>query len=270
MYNDLFSIGPLTFHMYGLMTAIGIIAAYVMMESRAKKKHFSEEQSSHIFGLIAFCVIFGYLGSKLLYILTVLPQIIEDPSTLSRSISDGWVIFGGLLGGMFGAWLFCHWKKLDVGLYFDLAFPAVALAQGFGRIGCFFAGCCYGVETNSAFSIVFHNSDYAPNNVHLVPTQLLSSAGDFLLCFFLLWYDKREGKKSGDLAALYLMLYSAGRFIIEFWRGDLERGAVGPLSTSQFIGIFTFLAGVLIFVKIHTSKTPEETTASEKETDSND
>ena len=75
MYNDLFSIGPLTFHTYGLMTAIGIIAAYALMESRAKKKHFSEKQSGHVLGLIAFCVIFGYLGSKFLYILTILPQM---------------------------------------------------------------------------------------------------------------------------------------------------------------------------------------------------
>ena len=256
MYNDLFSIGPLTFHMYGLMTAIGIIAAYALMGSQAKKKHFSEEQSGHIIGLIAFCVIFGYIGSKFLYMLTILPQLLEDPSLFRRSLSDGWVVFGGLLGGMFGAWVFCRWKKLNVGKYFDLAFPAVALAQGFGRIGCFFAGCCYGVETESHFSIVFKNSQYAPNHVHLVPTQLISSALDFLLCLFLLRCDKRKQKRDGELAALYLILYSAGRFVLEFWRGDLERGAVGVLSTSQFIGVFTFLVGVILFIKIRMSGRP--------------
>ena len=247
MYNDLFSIGPLTFHTYGLMTAIGIVAAYLLMESRAKKKHFSEEQSGHIMGLIAFCLIFGYLGSKLLFLVTILPELIEDPSRLASAITGGWVVFGGLLGGMLGAWIYCRIKKLDVGLYFDLAFPGVALAQAFGRIGCFFAGCCYGAETTSRFSIVFKNSQYAPNHVHLIPTQLISSALDFLLCFFLLWYEKKKQKRSGELAALYLIFYSAGRFILEFWRGDLERGAVGKLSTSQFIGLFTFLVGVILW-----------------------
>ena len=250
MYNDLFSIGPLTFHTYGLMTAIGIISAYYMIEARGKKRNFTEEQSGHIFGLVAFCVLFGYIGSKLLFMLTILPELMQDPSRILQSISDGWVVFGGILGGIFGAWIFCKWKKLPAGEYFDLAFPGVALAQGFGRIGCFFAGCCYGAQTESAFSIVFKNSDYAPNHVHLIPTQLISSALDFLLCFFLLWYEKRIKKRDGELAAVYLVLYSVGRFILEFWRGDLGRGSVGNLSTSQFIGIFTALAGVGLYLFI--------------------
>ena len=269
MYNDLFSIGPLTFHTYGLMTAIGIIAAYLVMGSRAKKKQFTAEESDQILGLIISCLIFGYLGSKLLYILTILPKILKDPALLRNSITDGWVIFGGLLGGMFGAWLFCRIKHLDSGRFFDLAFPGVALAQAFGRIGCFFAGCCYGTETNSAFSIVFKNSDYAPNHVHLVPTQLLSSLGDFLLFFFLIWYEKKKQKRSGELAALYLIFYSAGRFILEFWRGDLARGAVGTLSTSQFIGIFTLAVGVVLFFVIRSrtknvSATEEEEAATDE------
>ena len=239
MYNDLFSIGPVTFHMYGLMTAIGIVAAYLMMERRARQKQFTEEESSRTLGLILFCLIFGYLGSKILYVLTILPQLVQDPSLFRHSLTGGWVIFGGLLGGKF----------------FDLAFPAVALAQAFGRVGCFFAGCCYGVETDSAFSVVFSHSDFAPNHVHLVPTQLISAALDLVLCLFLLWYEKHREKTSGELAAVYLILYSAGRFILEFWRGDLARGAVGPLSTSQFIGLFTLLAGIILFMILRT-KTP--------------
>ena len=254
MYNDLFSIGPVTFHTYGLMTAIGIVAAYLMMEHRAREKNFTKEETDKTLGLILFCLIFGYLGSKILYLLTILPQLIADPSLFVRSLTGGWVIFGGLLGGIFGAWLFCHIQKLPAGKYFDLAFPAVALAQAFGRVGCFFAGCCYGVETDSAFSIVFRNSDYAPNDVHLVPTQLISAAFDLLLCLFLLWYEKHLQKQSGELAAIYLIFYSAGRFIVEFWRGDLARGQVGPLSTSQFIGLFTLAAGIILFIIIRKKK----------------
>ena len=257
MYNDLFSIGPFTFHTYGLMTAIGIIAAYLLMERRAKQNNFTEKQQSKTFGLILFCLIFGYLGSKILYILTILPRLREDPAVFLQSLSGGWVVFGGLLGGMFGAWLFCHWQKLPVGKYFDLAFPAVALAQAFGRVGCFFAGCCYGVETDSAFSIVFQHSQYAPNHVHLVPTQLISAVLDLALGLFLLWYDTNKEKNSGELAALYLILYSTGRFVLEFWRGDLIRGAVGPLSTSQFIGLFTLLAGIILLVLIRGKKGEE-------------
>ena len=244
MYNDLFTLGPLTFHTYGLMTAIGIIAAYLTAEANTRKKGLDAEQ---IFSLVLACLVSGYAGSKLLYILTMLPELLADPSLWRESLSTGWVVFGGLLGGIFGGWMFCRIRKLPAWKYFDIGLPSVALAQGFGRIGCFFAGCCYGVETDSVFSIVFSHSDFAPNHVHLVPTQLLSAAGDFILAFFLWFYDRKLKRRDGETAALYLILYSAGRFVIEFWRGDLIRGAVGPLSTSQFIGLFTLSAGVLLF-----------------------
>ncbi|MEE1114364.1 MAG: prolipoprotein diacylglyceryl transferase [Eubacterium sp.] len=260
MYNNLFSIGPFTVHTYGLCTAIGIIAAYYLAERRAKQKNFTEREVNSIFGLVIFCLIFGYLGSKLLYIITMIPAIAADPAILRESITNGWVIFGGLLGGIFGGWVYCKWQKLPTGKFYDMGMPAVALAQGFGRLGCFFAGCCYGVETDSAFSIVFKNSELAPNNVHLVPTQLLSSAGDFLLAWILVMYDKKAKKNDGETAGLYLVLYSLGRFIIEFWRGDLIRGAVGPLSTSQFIGLFTLAAGVILLLVIRLRKKAEAST----------
>ena len=101
---------------------------------------------------------------------------------------------------------------------------------------------------------MFSNSDFAPNHVHLVPTQLISAVLDLLLCLFLLWYEKHMEKQSGELAAVYLILYSAGRFVLEFWRGDLARGTVGPLSTSQFIGLFTMLAGIILYIVLRTRK----------------
>ncbi len=125
--------------------------------------------------------------------------------------------------------------------------PSIALAQGFGRIGCFLSGCCYGLETNCALGIVFHNSEYAPNGVRLIPTQLISSGLDFLHCFLLLFYAKRK-KADGQVAALYLICYSIGRFILEYFRGDLVRGNVGRFSTSQFISIFLFIIGIVFFV----------------------
>lgn len=129
--------------------------------------------------------------------------------------------------------------------YFDLVMPSVALAQGFGRIGCFLAGCCYGRETDSALGIVFHNSSYAPNDVKLLPTQLISSGLDFLLCAVLILLDRKK-KGDGQIAGAYLVLYSIGRFILEFYRGDLIRGNVGALTTSQFIAIFVAMAGVVM------------------------
>ena len=130
---------------------------------------------------------------------------------------------------------------------FDIAMPAVAMAQGFGRIGCLLAGCCYGIELDPAnpIGIVFHNSAYAPNDVALLPTQIISSVLDFANCFVLLALSKKL-KTDGQVASCYLIFYSIGRFVLEYFRGDLIRGNVGEFSTSQFISLFICLIGLVL------------------------
>ena len=241
MKNELFSIGPFTVYGYGLMIAIGILAAYVTAEYRAKKHGLDPDK---IFYLVIWAVVGGFAGAKVLYFLTRLKDIMENPRVL-LDLADGFVVYGGIIGGIFSAMAYCKIKKMPFLKYFDLVMPSVALAQGFGRIGCFLAGCCYGRETDSALGIVFHNSSYAPNNVKLLPTQLISSGLDFLLCAVLILLDRKK-KGDGQIAGAYLVLYSIGRFILEFYRGDLIRGTVGALTTSQFIAIFVAMAGVVM------------------------
>ncbi len=243
MYNELFSIGPFTVYGYGLMIAIAIIAAYVTTEIRAKKYKMAQEL---IFSLVAWCAVGGLAGAKLLYIIIELPNIIESENFL-YDIATGFVVYGGIISGIITGYIFCKVKKLKFLDYFDLGMPSIAIAQGFGRIGCFLAGCCYGVETDSCIGITFHNSQFAPNDVSLVPTQLLSSGLNFIHFLILIIFAKRK-KASGQVAALYLILYSSGRYVMEMFRGDLDRGSVGQFSTSQFISIFLFVIGVALFI----------------------
>lgn len=243
MKNELFSIGPFTVYGYGLMIAIGIIAAYLTGEYRAKKHNLDSDQ---IFSIVIWAVVGGLLGAKILYIITQIKEIAANPRLL-LDVTDGFVVYGGIIGGILAAMIYCRVKKLPFLKYFDLLMPSVALAQGFGRIGCFLAGCCYGKETENAIGIVFHDSAYAPNGASLLPTQLISSGLNFLHCLLLIWLTKKK-KGDGQIAGLYLVLYSVGRFILEFFRGDLIRGSVGELSTSQFIAIFVCLAGVILIV----------------------
>lgn len=244
MKNELFSIGSVTIYGYGLMVAIGIIAAYLLSEFRAKKKGLDYE---HIFTLTIWCLVGGTLGSKLLYFITIWKDVVENPAII-LDFQNGFVVYGGIIGGIIGGFLYCKYKKWNFMEYFDLVMPQIALAQGIGRIGCFLAGCCYGKETKSAIGIVFHDSAYAPNGVKLIPTQLLSAAFDIGLFAALLLIDRKK-KGHGQVAGAYLVLYSIGRFIVEFYRGDLERGSVGALSTSQFIAIFLFVAGIIVFLQ---------------------
>ena len=244
MKNELFTIGPLTVYGYGAMIALGVIAAWIVTEFRARKQKLDSE---HVFSLVLWGLIGGLLCAKLLFWITEWKTIVSDPGYILDTIADGFVVYGGIIGGIFAGWLYCHLKKADFWKYFDLVMPSVALAQGFGRIGCLLAGCCYGRETDSVFSITFQNSDFAPNHVALIPTQIYSSVLDFVH-FILLLYIARHKKKDGQVAACYLIFYSIGRFILEFFRGDLIRGSVGSLSTSQFISLFIFAAGVLVLI----------------------
>lgn len=244
MHNEIFTIGPITVYGYGLMIAIGIFSAYFLAEYRAKKIEGLEEEA--VFGLTCWAVVAGLIGGKVLFYITTFREILSDPSLLF-DIADGFVIYGALIGGVVGVVLYCRWKGFHCLSYFDLAVPSVALAQGFGRIGCFLAGCCYGRETSSPLGIVFHASEYAPNGVPLVPTQLISSALNFLHFGILIVFARKYKKGEGQVAGLFFVLYSAGRFFLEFFRGDAERGNVGALSTSQFIAIFMFLFGWVLF-----------------------
>lgn len=242
MYNDLFSIGPVTIHGYGLMIGIGIVLALIAGTYLAKKKGIDADE---LFNLTTISVIGGFACAKVLFCIVEWDSFVKTP--LGTLGSSGFVVYGGIIGGILLCALYCKMKKLPFWKYFDTVLPAVAIAQGFGRIGCFLAGCCYGRETDSFVGIAFHNSKFAPNDVKLIPTQLFSSAGCFIMAAVLFAYSRKE-RKDARTGALYLIMYSIGRSVIEYFRNDY-RGAIGILSTSQFISIFILIAGIILFVK---------------------
>jgi phosphatidylglycerol:prolipoprotein diacylglycerol transferase len=138
-------------------------------------------------------------------------------------------------------------KKISILKLGDFFVPSLALGHAIGRIGCFFAGCCYGKETDVAWSVVFRDKNSsAVLNVHLHPTQLYEALGNFLIFFFLYFYSKKEHEK-GFLVSFYFISYAVLRFIVEFFRGDLDRWrqCVG-LSISQILSLILFIIGVSI------------------------
>lgn len=240
MYNDLFKIGPITIYGYGLMIAAGVLCALLAAAIRADKRGLDNDI---IYGLGIVALVFGFIGAKILYCIVEIKSFFDDPlQTLSGS---GFVVYGGIIGGVLAAIIYCKSKKVSFLEYLDFLIPSVAIAQGFGRIGCFLAGCCYGRKTDSAIGVIFYNSSIAPNGVRLIPTQLFSSMCDFLIAAVLLIYAKKP-RDTGKVGALYFILYSIGRFLIEFFRAD-DRGSVGILSTSQLLSLFTLVIGVAMF-----------------------
>lgn len=237
--NELLQIGPFTVYGYGLMIAIGVIVAYTVGEYRAKKQGLNVDE---LFWITISCLVGGILGAKLLFYIVEIKAIIADPSIL-LDVTHGFVVYGGIIGGIGVGYLYCKIRKLEFLKYFDLVMPSIAIAQGFGRVGCMFAGCCYGKETDSWFHVIYETSDFAPNGVALIPTQLIMAILNFAHFFILAFLAKKVVKHSGQVAGCYLVFYSIGRFFLEYLRND-PRGEVKMLSTSQFISLFILAAGV--------------------------
>ena len=210
--------------------------------------------------LFLLIVIVGVLvGGHLLYAITNFKHIpslfekVEFKVWLDRLmlVFGGAVFYGGLFGGIFAAGIAGKILHLDMTLWSDLMTPIIPVFHAFGRIGCFFAGCCYGIE--SKFGFIVHNNEYVPsiNGVVRFPVQLLEAGCNIVLAvvmFYLL--AKRDNEKiKGNLIYIYLISYGVIRFADEFLRGDSIRGFVGFLSTSQFISIISVTVSVILLYK---------------------
>ena len=244
MQIDLFKIGPLTVHGYGAMIALGIFISYLIVMHQTKVKGYDE---NHVFNIVIISIITGILGSKIFYVLLNIKELIKDPVSVIGS--EGFVVYGGIIIGTLCGYLYCRLKNLDFMRHASLILSVVPLCQCFGRIGCFMAGCCYGKETSSSLCVVFPENSMAPAGVPLIPTQLMSSLGNFII-FCIVFNIFKTCKYEKYTVPIYLCLYSIGRFMIEFLRGDEGRGWVMGLSTSQFISIFILIVGIVLYIRV--------------------
>jgi phosphatidylglycerol:prolipoprotein diacylglycerol transferase len=255
MYPKLLDLGPLTIHTYGLLLALAFIAGIWLASRNAAKEGLNPDSIWNL-GLI---IIFSALvGAKFLLFISEYSYYSANPReifSLATLRSSG-VYYGGLLLALAASAWYLHKTKLPSWRVADITAPGIALGQAIGRIGCLSAGCCYGRPTQLPWGITFTDPYSAENvgvplNIRLHPTQLYESFGAMVLFAYLMWRLKRK-HFAGQIILEYLILYAALRFVIEFFRGDEDRGFVlhGLLSTSQFIGILTILASALAFIML--------------------
>ena len=231
--------------LFGLMMMLGILAGIALTFYTRRFIPFTEDQ---VLTALIWTILGGFIGSKLTYWCVEFRRILEDPSFLLHSLREGFVLYGSLIGGIIGCIIYTRKNRLSTIAMFDLIAPSFAIGQAFGRIGCFCAGCCYGRPTDSFLGVVFPEGSLAPAGIPILPTQLFESIFMFLFTAFLIWLVRKK-KVFGTVMAAYCLGYGTWRFIIEFFRDD-PRGTVGPLSTSQFIGIFVVLFGLVLVVLI--------------------
>ena len=229
--------------MYQIMMLAGIFAAGIYV-SRVCKKNGHDDNEGITFLLIVSIGVVA--GGHILYSIVnyrIVIKVIQNISVIDSFqkflsavsyIFGGNVFYGGLLGGILAAAIVLK-KRPQYRYLLDIVTPAIPLFHFFGRIGCFLAGCCFGIE--SFFGFTFHDSIIEEaNGVNRFPVQLLEAFVNLLL-FFLLDFMRRKNIFKQDIIYLYLLFYAVARFCIEFLRGDEYRGFVFALSTSQVISI---------------------------------
>lgn len=199
-----------------------------------------------------FTSMIGLVGSKVLYILTIINDVVSDYKTygikiiINKYINGGFVFYGGLIFGYLAAIFFIKSYKANKQICVPALIIAFLINFGFGRLGCLSVGCCHGVETTSSLSIVYHDSMFAPNGVHLVPVQLYETIFDFILAFVIYRMSKTIHNPI-SFVMVHLFSYCTFRFIIEFFRGDVIRGIWWGFSTSQWVSIFIVITVCIVY-----------------------
>ena len=245
MYPKLISIGSFYIPTYGVLVALGFLAGLGITMRLARRAGLPPDQ---ITNLAIYCAMAGIIGAKLFMFLFDFGDYIRHPEQIFtlETLQAAGVFHGGFILALLVAIFYMRRFKLPVLGTMDVFAPGVAIGQAIGRLGCFAAGCCWGRECDLPWGVHFR-SDFAapvPLDKALHPVQLYESAADLLIFAFLY---RRAGQRhpAGQVIALYLVLYSTARFIIEFFR-EHEQALVGPFSLTQWLALGLFAVGVAI------------------------
>lgn len=243
MHPELFKIGPLTIHTYGVLVAAGFLLGLGLAVRQARKKGIPPDK---IVDLGFYILLSALIGSRLFYILINASHYLKNPLDIFKIWEGGLVFYGGLLLAVPTVLWYVKKNNLSVWNTADLFAPSLAIGHAIGRLGCFFSGCCYGKPAEGLpWAVTFTDPEsLAIIGVPLHPTQLYESLGEFIN-FFILIILRRYKSFNGQLFLTYIILYSVLRFIVEFFRGDVGRGFItSQLSFSQGISILMFLIAI--------------------------
>lgn len=227
------------------MVIIGWLVAIWVGKVRAKRFGLPPDR---IIDLGIFMVIAGIVGARLVYVLLEWDYYGKNPSQIIHINEGGMTSFGGMIFGLLAMYLWCRRNKFQISNVLDMAVAPVLIAWGFGRIGCFLNGCCYGGETEIFCAVQFPGMH---TTVH--PAQLYDSAMNFFFGGLLLVMEKRNWSKQpyppmGFLAAWGLIFFGVGRFVYESFRIGSSSEPISPgavLTLAHIAAIIMFMAGAI-------------------------
>jgi phosphatidylglycerol:prolipoprotein diacylglycerol transferase len=209
--------------------------------------------------LLFFTLFFALLGTRALHLYLARAQY--DWSFITR-FQTGFVLYGGLIAGVLAAILYVKMRGERVSRIADLGAPAMMVGIGFGRVGCFLNGCCWGRETSSFLGVRFPHGGSSPD-VPVLPTQLFETAAALLMFVVLTKFTPKK-RNDGEVAFLAGILYSAWRFIVEFLRNDPRGDKILGLTYSQVVSILVFAACAVGFFLLRRRAPPLAGTPGDK------
>ena len=265
MHPILFEIAGFPVYTYGVLLAAAYLLGLQFALVRARARGLD---ANRVMDLGIWIIISALIGAKLLLLIVDFDTFSRNPRELLTLMRSGGVFYGGLIAAVTVAMWYMRRHRLPVWGVSDAFAPGIALGHVIGRMGCFFAGCCFGRATDVAWAVTFTN-EYAAQNVGtplhvpIHPTQLYEAGAELLILGALLLLERRGRAFPGRTFWSYMLFYGVTRFIIEFYRGD-ARGMVGDLSTSQFVSVILVPVSIIMLVLLSRRRTPDPKVAANR------
>jgi phosphatidylglycerol:prolipoprotein diacylglycerol transferase len=257
MFPKLITTGSFFLPSYGLFVALGFLAGLTVVTRTARRDGLNPETVTN---LAIYCALAGLAGAKLMMFALNIGYYLKYPEVLFsiETLLSAGVYYGGFLAALLFAFVYIRKQKLPWLKTVDALAPGLAVGHAIGRIGCFMAGCCWGSRCDRPWAVTFTSQDAhdmfgTPLNVPLHPAQLYEAALTGLVAWALLAASRRP-HAAGRILALYLLLYSAARFAVEFAREHQEALPFGgPFTVTQWISLVLAVAGAMLWLRTRTS-----------------
>jgi phosphatidylglycerol:prolipoprotein diacylglycerol transferase len=247
VYPTLFHLDGLSIHTYGVFIALGFLAG-IWVACREARRQGDDPEA--VLDLAFYVIAAAIIGSRPLYVAINWDLFRGQPLDIFKIWRGGLAFYGGLLAAIPTVLLYLRRHGLRPWVMADSLAPALALGQSFGRLGCFFAGCCYGKLAGPWPSVVFRNPEsLAPQGIPLHPTQLYDSAL-MLAIFAVLMVSRRWRSFEGQTFWSYLLLFTPERILLEELRADTHKTLLGgTFSLTQLISATLFVVAALMLVR---------------------
>jgi len=227
-------LGPITIQPWGIMVALGFLAAVYIAVKEAKRK---KEDVNKIYDLVFYIILSGIIGARIAYLIEYWEEI-SSFIDVFKIWEGGLSFIGGLIGALIAVFAYVKLKKLDFWKTADIFAPALALGHAIGRIGCYLTGLHIGKLTTVPWAVMVNNELRHQTALY----DIIAESANFLI----LWKLRTKKAFDGFLFLLYLMMYSTERFVIDFFRADpLYYG----LTATQWSLIFVFLIAGFLFIR---------------------